>query len=152
MTRTFSKIFGLAGLRIGWAYCPAAVAEALNRIRGPFNLSAPAIAAGAAAMEDWSHVEAAVRHNEEWLPWLTAGITALGLAVTPSVANFVLIHFPRESGRDAAACDTFLKQRGIILRRVAGYGLPGALRLTVGTADENRKVVDALAAFVGARR
>jgi histidinol-phosphate aminotransferase len=152
MTRTFSKIFGLAGLRIGWAYCPAAVAEALNRIRGPFNLSAPAITAGAAAMEDWNHVEAAVRHNEEWLPWLTARITALGLAVTPSVANFVLIHFPRESGRDAAACDAFLKQRGIILRRVAGYGLPGALRLTVGTADENRKVVDALAAFVGARR
>ena len=151
MTRTFSKIFGLAGLRIGWAYCPAAVADALNRIRGPFNLSAPAIAAGAAAMDDWAHIEAAVRHNDEWLPWLTAEIGKLGLAVTPSVANFVLVHFPAEPGRDAAACDAFLKARGIILRRVAGYGLPHALRLTVGTADENRKVVDALAAFTGAR-
>ncbi len=149
MTRTFSKIFGLAGLRIGWAYCPRAVADALNRIRGPFNLSAPAIAAGAAAMADGAHIEAAVRHNETWLPWLTAEIGKLGLTVTPSVANFLLIHFPAEPGQDAAACDAFLKARGLILRRVAGYGLPGALRLTVGTEDENRKVVAALAAFVG---
>jgi histidinol-phosphate aminotransferase len=151
MTRTFSKIFGLAGLRIGWAYCPAAIADALNRIRGPFNLSTPSIAAGAAAMDDWAHVEAAVRHNDTWLPWLTAEIETLGLAVTPSVANFVLVHFSAAPGRDAAACDAFLKARGIILRRVAGYGLPGALRLTIGTEEENRKVVDALAAFVGAR-
>lgn len=150
MTRTFSKIFGLAGLRIGWAYCPADVADALNRIRGPFNLSTPAIAAGAAAIKDTAHIEKAVRHNDEWLPWLTAEIEKLGLAVTPSVANFLLIHFPTGEGRDAAACDAFLKARGIILRRVGGYGLPHALRLTVGTAEENRKVREALAAFVGA--
>jgi histidinol-phosphate aminotransferase len=149
MTRTFSKIFGLAGLRIGWAYCPAAIADALNRIRGPFNLSAPSIAAGAAAMEDWAHVEAAVRHNEEWLPWLTAEIGKLGLEVTPSVTNFILIHFPGDRGRDAGAANEFLKSRGIILRRVGGYGLPGALRLTVGTGEENRTVRDALADFVG---
>lgn len=151
MTRTFSKIFGLAGLRIGWAYCPAAIADALNRIRGPFNLSVPSIAAGAAAMEDWAHIEAAIRHNDTWLAWLTAEIEKLGLAVTPSVANFLLVHFPSEPGRDAAACDAFLKARGIILRRVAGYGLPGALRLTIGIEAENRKVIDALAAFLGAR-
>ena len=151
MTRTFSKIFGLAGLRIGWAYCPEAVADALNRIRGPFNLSAPSIAAGAAAMDDWSHIEAAVRHNEEWLPWLSSEIGKLGLSVTPSVANFILVHFPQEAGRDATACDAFLKQKGIIVRRVAGYGLPGALRITIGSEDENRKVVAALAQFVGAR-
>lgn len=151
MTRTFSKIFGLAGLRIGWAYCPAAVAEALNRIRGPFNLSVPAIAAGAAAMDDTAHIEAAVRHNEQWLPWLTTEIEKLGLKVTPSVANFILIHFPSEAKRNAAACDDFLKTRAIILRRVAGYGLPGALRLTVGTEEENRKVVAALTEFVGGR-
>lgn len=149
MTRTFSKIFGLASLRIGWAYCPAAVADALNRIRGPFNLSTPSIAAGAAAMDDWAHIESSVRHNEEWLPWLTAEIAKLGLEVTPSVANFILVHFPKTAGRDAAACDAFLKSRGIILRRVAGYGLPGALRITIGTEAENRKVVEALTAFVG---
>lgn len=151
MTRTFSKIFGLAGLRIGWAYCPAAVADALNRTRGPFNLSAPSIAAGAAAMEDWSHIEAAVRHNDEWLPWLTAEIEKLGLTVTPSVANFILVHFPKDSGRDAAACDAFLKQRGVIVRRVAGYGLPGALRITIGSESDNRKVVEALAEFAGSQ-
>ena len=151
MTRTFSKIYGLAGLRIGWAYCPAAIADALNRIRGPFNLSTPSIAAGAAAMDDWAHIEASVRHNDQWLPWLTGEIEALGLSVTPSVANFILVHFPSAPGRDAAACDAFLKARGIIVRRVVGYGLPGALRLTIGTDAENREVVDALKAFVGAR-
>jgi histidinol-phosphate aminotransferase len=151
MTRTFSKIFGLAGLRIGWAYCPAAVADALNRIRGPFNLSSASIAAGAAAMDDAAHIEAAVQHNEKWLPWLTAEIEKLGLKVTPSVANFILIHFPTEPKRDAAACDAFLKQRAIILRRVGGYGLPGALRLTVGSEEDNRKVVAAIADFVGGR-
>jgi histidinol-phosphate aminotransferase len=151
MTRTFSKIFGLAGLRIGWAYCPAAVADALNRIRGPFNLSSASIAAGAAAMDDTAHIEAAVQHNETWLPWLTSEIEKLGLKVTPSVANFILIHFPSEPKRDAAACDAFLKQRAIILRRVGGYGLPGALRLTVGSEEDNRKVVAAIADFVGGR-
>lgn len=148
MTRTFSKIFGLAGLRIGWAYCPPAVTDALNRIRGPFNLSIPSIAAGAAAMGDWPHIEKAISHNEQWLPWLTAEITKLGLVVTPSVANFILIHFPAAAKRNAEACDEFLKQRGIILRRVAGYGLPGALRLTIGTEEENRKVIAALGDFV----
>jgi histidinol-phosphate aminotransferase len=102
-------------------------------------------------MDDWAHIEASVRHNEQWLPWLTAEIEKLGLPVTPSVANFILIHFPDAANKDAAACDAFLKQRGIILRRVAGYGLPGALRLTVGTEDENKKVRDALAAFVEER-
>ena len=148
MTRTFSKIFGLAALRIGWAYCPADIADALNRIRGPFNMSTPSILAGAAAMDDSAHVEAAVAHNDEWLAWLTREIEALGLKVTPSVANFLLIHFPPEGGHGAAACDEFLKSRGIILRRVASYGLPDCLRLTVGTADENRAVVEALGAFL----
>jgi histidinol-phosphate aminotransferase len=148
MTRTFSKIHGLAALRLGWAYCPAEVADVLNRIRGPFNVSSPAIAAGVAAIEDSAHLEAAARHNEIWLPWLAAELGALGLAVTPSVANFLLLHFPNGAGRGAACADEFLKARGIILRRVGVYGLPDALRLTVGTEAENRAVVGALAEFL----
>jgi len=148
MTRTFSKIHGLAALRLGWAYCPAAVADVLNRIRGPFNVSAPAIAAGVAAIEDRAHEEKAVVHNDRWLPWLTAEIEKLGLKVTPSVANFLLVHFPKADGRTAEAADAFLKSRGIIVRRVAGYGLPDALRMTVGTESDNRAVVAALSEFV----
>jgi histidinol-phosphate aminotransferase len=148
MTRTFSKIYGLAALRIGWAYCPAGVADVLNRVRGPFNVSSPAIAAGIAAVEDTGHVEAAARHNEIWLPWLAKELGALGLGVTPSVANFLLLHFPGEAGRGALLADDFLKSRGIILRRVASYGLPDALRMTVGTEAENHAVVGALAKFL----
>jgi histidinol-phosphate aminotransferase len=148
MTRTFSKIHGLAALRLGWAYCPAEVADVINRVRGPFNVTAPAIAAGVAALEDRAHVEAAVAHNEKWLPWVTTEIEKLGLEVTPSVGNFVLIHFPNASGKDAGAADEFLKARGIIMRRVAAYGLPGCLRMTIGTEDDNRKVAAALGAFL----
>jgi histidinol-phosphate aminotransferase len=144
MTRTFSKVFGLASLRLGWAYCPRAIAEILNKIRGPFNVSGPAIAAGVAAIRDHAHIERAVAHNSKWLPWLTTEIERLGLRVTPSAANFVLVHFPEKNGVAAAAADRFLCERRIILRRLEAYGLPGALRLTVGTADENKAVIAAL--------
>jgi histidinol-phosphate aminotransferase len=153
MTRTFSKIHGLASLRLGWAYCPAGIAEVLNRIRGPFNVSAPAIAAGIAAIEDTAHVERSVAHNEKWLPWVSEELTKLGLKVTPSVGNFILIHFDAEGPRTAVAADEFLKKRGIIMRRVAGYSLPNALRMTIGTEADNQAVVAALAEFLkgGAR-
>ncbi|MDJ1157443.1 histidinol-phosphate transaminase [Chelatococcus sp. SYSU_G07232] len=151
MTRTFSKIYGLAGARLGWAYMPAHVADAVNRIRGPFNVSGPAQAAGIAALADEAHVAAAVAHNERWLPWLQAEIATLGLAVTPSVGNFLLIHFPETPGRTARDADTFLTRRGLILRGVAAYGLPHCLRLTVGTEEANRLVVQALADFLGGR-
>ncbi len=149
MTRTFSKIYGLAALRLGWAYCPPAISDVLNRIRGPFNVTAPSIAAGIAAIEDTAHVDASLVHNDKWLPWTTAEIEKLGLEVTPSVGNFILIHFPAEKGRDAIAADAFLKSKGIIMRRVAGYGLPNALRMTIGTESDNHAVVAALAAFTG---
>ena len=152
MTRTFSKIYGLAALRIGWAYCPAPIADVLNRIRGPFNLSSAAIAAGAAAMDDVAHVERAAAHNETWLPRLTSEIEKLGLKVTPSVANFLLIHFPKEKSRSAGACDEFLKSRAIILRRVASYHLPDCLRLTIGSEAENRAIMTALGDFMGGKR
>jgi histidinol-phosphate aminotransferase len=148
MTRTFSKIHGLAGLRLGWAYCPEAVADALNRIRGPFNVSTPALTAGVAAMEDQAHEEASAAHNERWLPWLTSEIEKLGLKVTPSVANFLLVHFPKDAKRSAQAADAFLKSRAIIVRRVDAYGFPNALRMTVGSESDNRAVVSALSAFL----
>jgi histidinol-phosphate aminotransferase len=148
MTRTFSKVFGLANLRIGWAYGPAAVVDALNRTRGPFNVNGPALAAGAAALADRAHLERAVAHNNEWLPWLAEQVTALGLRVTPSIGNFLLVHFPASEGRTAANADGFLRDRGLVLRRVAGYGLPNALRMTVGSEDANRAFVAALSDFL----
>jgi histidinol-phosphate aminotransferase len=149
MTRTFSKIYGLAALRLGWAYCPAGVADVLNRVRGPFNVTAPAIAAGIAALEDKAFMETAVAHNDKWLPWVSAEVEKLGIKVTPSIGNFVLMHFPATKGKDAASADEHLKKQGIILRRVAAYGLPNCLRMTIGTEDDNRRVVAALAEFMG---
>ena len=149
MCRTFSKIHGLAALRLGWLYGPAHVIDAVNRIRGPFNVNAPAMAAGIAALEDGAHLEASRAHNEKWLAWLTAEIRRLGLEVTPSIANFVLIHFPETRGRTAKDADAFLTRRGLILRRVKAYKLPNALRMSVGTEEANRLAVTALAEFVG---
>ncbi len=148
MTRTFSKIHGLAGLRLGWAYAPAHIIDVLNRIRGPFNVSGPAIAAGVAAIKDREFVENAVRHNSQWLAWLTEQLTALGLDVTPSVGNFVLIHFPDEPGKTAADADAYLSERGCVLRAVGSYGLPGALRMSIGTEEANRAVVEHLTTFL----
>ena len=149
MTRTFSKIYGLAALRLGWVYGPAHVVDAINRIRGPFNVNGPAIAAGIAAIRDTAHVERARAHNTRWLAWLTEEIGKLGLAVTPSAANFVLIHFPETRGRTAQDADAFLTRRGLILRQVAAYKLPNALRMSVGTEEANRLVVQALKEFLG---
>jgi histidinol-phosphate aminotransferase len=149
MTRTFSKIYGLASLRLGWAYCPEGVADALNRIRGPFNVSGPAIAAGTAALEDQGQVQRAVTHNEIWRRRMAEVLAGLGLETTPSAANFLLVHFPKGNGQSAREADAYLHERRIILRRMDEYGFPGALRMTVGTEDENRAVLDALAAFMG---
>ncbi len=99
MTRTFSKIHGLANLRLGWLYGPAHVVDALNRIRGPFNVNGAALEAGVAAIQDDAHVAASIAHNERWLPWLTRELEAIGLTVTPSVGNFLLLHFPAARGR-----------------------------------------------------
>jgi histidinol-phosphate aminotransferase len=148
MTRTFSKIYGLANLRLGWMHGPAHVIDALNRIRGPFNVNGAAIEAGAAAIADDAHVARAIAHNDHWLAWMTGELAKLGLSVTPSVGNFVLIHFPGTQGRTAAAADAFLTSRGLILRRMDAYGLPGALRLTIGDEAANKAVVAALANFM----
>ncbi len=151
MTRTFSKIYGLANLRLGWMVAPAHIADAINRIRGPFNVNGPAMAAGVAAIQDEAHIAKAIEHNDKWLAWLTREIEALGLKVTPSVGNFMLIHFPKAAGRTAKEADAFLSSRGLILRQVEAYGLPDALRLTVGDEEANGLVVSALRDFLGGK-
>ncbi|MBB3017100.1 histidinol-phosphate aminotransferase [Microvirga lupini] len=151
MTRTFSKIYGLANLRLGWMVAPAHITDAVNRIRGPFNVSGPAMAAGIAAIQDEAHIARAIEHNERWLAWLAKEIEALGLKVTPSVGNFLLVHFPQEAGRTAKEADAFLSSRGLILRQVEAYGLPDALRLTVGDEEANGLVVAALRDFLGGK-
>ncbi len=148
MTRTFSKIYGLAGLRLGWGYGPAPIIDALNRIRSPFNVSSPASAAGIAALEDRDHLEAAIAHNARWRPWLTERIGALGLEILPSAGNFLAIRFPDSKGRRAADADAFLTQRGLVLRAIRAYGMPEFLRLTVGSQEANERVVAAIGDFL----
>ncbi|MEM5583438.1 histidinol-phosphate transaminase [Roseibium sp. AS2] len=149
MTRTFSKIYGLASLRLGWGFGPAHVIDALNRIRGPFNVSAMAIAAGMAAVRDRAFVTRSVEHNEKWLPVVTGELEKLGLKVTPSVGNFILVHFPDAAGKRAPDADAYLLERGCVLRLVGNYGLPNALRMSIGSEEANRTVIAHLKDFLG---
>jgi histidinol-phosphate aminotransferase len=149
MTRTFSKIYGLANLRVGWGFGPAHIIDALNRIRGPFNISGVGIAAGIASVRDRDFVAQSVEHNDNWLPWVTAELEKLGLQVTPSVGNFVLVHFPDEDGKRARDADAYLLERGCVLRMVGNYGLPNSIRMTIGSEEANRTVVSHLAQFLG---
>jgi histidinol-phosphate aminotransferase len=151
MLRTFSKIYALGGLRLGWAYCPPAIADVLNRVRGPFNVGAAAQAAGIAAIEDVEALNRARAHNERWLPWFSERLAALGLPLTPSVANFVLARFPGDPGRNADAAFAFLQSRGILTRKMAAYALPQHLRITIGTGPEMETVAAALAEFMAPR-
>lgn len=148
MTRTFSKAYGLAGLRLGWAYCPANVADVLNRIRGPFNVAMPAIAAGAAAVRDAGHLAKAVEHNNVWLPKVTSAVEALGLKVVPSVGNFVLVQFAADGAKSAAAADAFLASNNVVVRRMDAYGLPDALRVSIGDEAGCSAFIDALQSFM----
>lgn len=148
MLRTFSKIYGLAGLRVGWAYCPAHVADALHRVRPSFNVNITAQMAAAAALEDRAFMETARGHNDTWREFLTKNIGELGLCIDNSAGNFVLVQFG--SAEQAAAADRFLIERGLMLRPMVDYGLPNCLRLTIGTEEANRLVVSALAEFLRA--
>ena len=151
VTHTFSKIHGLASLRIGWMFGPANIVDAVNRIRGPFNVSTPAMLAAVAAIEDTAHVQMSKNFTEHWRNWLTEEISKLGLKVTPSVANFVLIHFPQEKGKTSADADAYLTKRGLVLRALNNYGLPHSLRMTIGTEEANRLVVDGLRDFIAGK-
>ena len=148
MTHTFSKIHGLAALRIGWMFGPAHIVDAVNRIRGPFNVSTPAMLAAKAAIEDHAHISKSQQHTQQWVARLTEEIRKLGITVTPSVANFILMHFPETGAKTAAAADAFLTQRGLVLRALGNYKLPHALRLTIGTDEANTLVLDALREFM----
>jgi histidinol-phosphate aminotransferase len=133
MLRTFSKVHGLAALRLGWAYCPPHVVDVLNRVRGPFNVSQAAQAAGAAAVRDRDHVARSAAHNAKWLAWFSAAVERAGIEALPSVGNFVLLRFA--GGRAEAEA---------VLRGMAGYGLPDCLRVTIGTEEDMRATVEAL--------
>jgi len=148
MTRTFSKIFALASLRVGWAYAPAEIIGILDRIRPPFNVCVPAIDGAIAALEDREHTERSRRHNDAILPWFAAEMTKLGLTVNPSAANFVIVHFDPQTPKNAEAAYRHLFERGIVTRRVAGYGLPDWVRMSMGTREEMETVRDALKEFV----
>ncbi|MBS7810167.1 histidinol-phosphate transaminase [Roseococcus pinisoli] len=146
MTRTFSKIFGLGGARLGWAYMPKQVMDVVGRIRGPFNVNAPAQAAGIAALAEKGWLEKSVAHNTEWRGKLSAALEAAGIKVWPSHCNFFLADFG--APEKAKAADAYLRQRGLIVRAMGAYGLAQCLRITVGTAEECTLVAEALTAFM----
>ena len=147
MIRTFSKIFGLAGLRLGWAYAPAPVVAVLNRVRAPFNVNQAAQTAGFAALSEPGWIEKCRAHNTEYRAKLAHAAADLGIKVWPSEANFVLVDFGNTFRSEAA--NAFLRGRGVIARGVAGYELPHCLRITVGAPDEVDAVIEALEAFTG---
>ena len=151
MTRTFSKAYGLAGIRVGWGYCPKDVADVLHRVRAPFNVNIAAQRVAVAALADVAHTEKAIAHNASWRTWLIDEIRALGLRVDDSVANFVLIHFPDKPGQRASDADRFLMGKGVIMRGCGSYDLPQCLRLTVGAEEANRAAIAALQEFMAGR-
>lgn len=149
MTRTFSKIYGLGGLRIGWGYGPRAIIDVLNRIRGPFNLSTAQIEAAEAAVRDREHVERCRAENTRLRAWLANALAERGVPSDISTANFILARFADEA--EASACDDYLQSQGLIVRRVAGYGLPNCLRITIGDEAACRRIAHAVGQFKGRR-
>ncbi|MDB5451143.1 MAG: hisC [Phenylobacterium sp.] len=149
VTHTFSKLHGLAALRVGWGYAPAEIIAAMDRIRLPFNTSIPAQLAAVAALHDEDFQRASVDLVEQWRPWLAQQLGGLKLdVVRPSAANFLLVGFPHTPGRSAVEAEAFLATRGLLVRGVTNYGLPGHVRITIGLEEQNRAVVDALAEFM----
>lgn len=148
MLRTFSKIYGLSSLRLGWAYAPQHVVDVLHRIRGPFNVSTPAMEAGIAAVRDTEFMEKTRSFNNEWLAWMHKELDVLGLPHTPSIANFVLVKF--DNAEQASEANKYMAEQGLIAREVGAYGLADYLRISIGLEDENKTVIEALKSFLAA--
>ncbi|WP_374470930.1 histidinol-phosphate transaminase [Phenylobacterium sp.] len=151
VTHTFSKLHGLAALRVGWGYAPAEMIAAMDRIRLPFNISIPGQAAAIAALADEDFQKRSIDHVEQWRPWLAQQLGGAGLEVVlPSAANFLLVGFPATPGKTAKDAEAYLAARGLLVRGVGNYGLPGHVRITIGLEEHNRAVADALVAFMTA--
>ncbi len=148
MTRTFSKIYALGGVRLGWAYCPISISDVLNRIRPPFNVTSGAQAAGIAAVNDIEFLTRSRDHNTAWQPWLTEQLTALGLNVVPGVGNFVLVLFPEDGVHTARSAMKYLPSQGIIPRGTKSAGIPDGVRITIGLESEMRATVKAIQNFM----
>lgn len=148
MTRSFSKAYGLAALRIGWAYCPGHIAEIAHRVRTPFNANAAAMAAAAAAVRDRAHLERVKSHNSKWLKRMREALGKLGYRVVPSVTNFYLLDFDAGALGSAADAAAFLESRGVIARPVSPGKAENILRISIGLDHENEAVIAALREFL----
>lgn len=145
MTRTFSKIYGLGGLRVGWGYGPAHVIDVLNRVRGPFNLSSTALVAAEAAMRDQDWVAYCRAENARWRSWLAEALAEVGLPSDTSCTNYILVRFPDETA--AKGCLSALQDNGLLVRYTASFNLPAALRITIGDEAACHRVAEAVRAF-----
>jgi histidinol-phosphate aminotransferase len=149
MTRTFSKIYGLGGIRLGWCYAPPAIADVLQRLRNPFNVGLPSQEAGAAALDDDEFFDACVRQNLENREWFREEINKIsGLKAYPSYANFVMVEFPAGEGKNADAANEFMMARGVIPRKIGAYGLPQMLRISIGTREEMQICLQTIKDFI----
>ncbi len=148
MLRTFSKLHGLASLRLGWGYCSEYILSNLMKVRGPFSVNTAAMLAGIAALEDIQFQENSVAHNLEWMPWFEKELKLLKLDFQTSVTNFLLIKFPDEIFNNAQSAVKFLAERGILVRGMDAYGLPNYLRVSIGNEEENITFIKQLKSFL----
>ena len=138
----------MAGLRLGWGYGPAHVTDALHVVKQPFGANRAAVEAAIAAIDDQEFIDKSVEHNLIWQPWTAAEFEKLGLKCLPSVTNFLMVKFPQELGSSAEDASKYLSDRGILTRGMSGYGAPEYLRLSIGTEEEMRIVVNTVAEFL----
>ena len=148
MLRTFSKLHGLASLRLGWGYASEKIIENLMKVRGPFSVNTAAIMAGIAALEDLNFQKKSVQHNLKWMSWLKKELQSLNLEFQPSITNFLLIKFPSDIEYNAENAEHYLASKGILVRGMKVYGLPNYLRVSIGTQDENFEFVNELKTFL----